>query len=271
MKTVALIGLPTDANSSFLKGPAKAPPLVRAMMASDKGNSATELGGEIGTEIILNDRGDVHIDATPDDDDRITAAVAAALAAGEVPIMIGGDHAVTFPVLKAIAARHGPVAILHIDAHSDLYDELLGNRRSHASPFARIMEAGLATRLVQVGIRTLNVHQREQAARFGVEIVPMRGFAIDAVPIPPGPLYVSIDLDGLDPAHAPGVSHHEPGGLTVREVIDLLARIPGPIVGGDVVEYNPDRDVEEMTCSVAAKLVRELAALAARAEPARAE
>ncbi len=264
MAKVAIIGLPTDANSSFLKGPAKAPPLVRAMMASDKGNSATELGGEIGVDIIVNDRGDVAIDGSPGDDERITDAVAAALAAGDVPIMIGGDHAVTYPVLKAIAARHGPVAILHIDAHPDLYDELLGNRRSHASPFARIMEDGLANRLVQVGIRTMNAHQRQQATRFGVEVVPMRGFDVNSVPIPTGPLYVSIDLDGLDPAHAPGVSHHEPGGLTLRELIDLLARIPGPIVGGDVVEYNPDRDIHDMTCSVAAKLVRELAALAAR-------
>jgi arginase len=268
MTTVALIGLPTDVNSSFLRGPAKAPPLVRAMIHSDKGNAATELGGAIGGEngggITLHDRGDVALDGSAGDDDRITTAVAQALAAGEVPVMIGGDHAVSYPVLKAIAARHGPVAILHIDAHPDLYDELLGNRRSHASPFARIMEDGLATRLVQVGIRTPNDHQRAQAARFGVEIVPMRGFLASSVPIPAGPLYVSIDLDGLDPAHAPGVSHHEPGGLTVREVIDILARIDGPIVGGDVVEYNPDRDIEAMTCSVAAKLVRELAALAAR-------
>ncbi len=264
MTRVALIGLPTDANSSFLKGPAKAPPLVRAMMRSDKGNDSTELGGAIGEGIDVRDHGDVALDGSPADDALITRAVAAALAAGEAPICIGGDHAVTYPVLQAIAAHHGPVAILHIDAHPDLYDELLGNRRSHASPFARIMEDGLATRLVQVGIRTLNTHQRAQAARFGVEIVGMRGFSVHSVPIPEGPLYVSIDLDGLDPAYAPGVSHHEPGGLSVREVMDLLARIPGPIVGGDVVEYNPDRDVQEMTCSVAAKLVRELAALASR-------
>ena len=261
---VVLIGLPTDANSSFLKGPAKAPSLVRAMIWSEKGNPATELGGELGREIDLHDRGDVALDGGADDDARIEGAVAAALADGEVPILIGGDHAVSYPVMKAIAARHGPVSILHIDAHPDINHEYLGNRRSHASPFARIMEDGLATRLVQVGIRTLNDHQRMQAAKFGVEIVPMRGFSVNTVPIPPAPLYISIDLDGLDPAFAPGVSHHEPGGLSVRELVDLLARIDGPIVGGDVVEYNPDRDVHDITCSVAAKLVRELAVLAAR-------
>jgi len=166
--------------------------------------------------------------------------------------------------MTAIAAHHGPVDILHIDAHPDLYDALLGNRRSHASPFARIMEAGLATRLVQVGIRTLNTHQREQADRFGVEIVPMRGFELAKLPRLVRPLYISIDLDGLDPAHAPGVSHHEPGGLTTRQLLDLLDRVEAPIVGADVVEYNPDRDINGMTAVVAAKLVKELAALIVR-------
>ena len=78
---------------------------------------------------------------------------------GFAPLVVGGDHSITFPILKAVAAHFGPINILHIDAHPDLYDELLGNRRSHASPFARIMEAGLCSRLVQVGIRTLNTHQ----------------------------------------------------------------------------------------------------------------
>lgn len=261
MATIRLIGLPTDANSSFLRGPAKAPPKIRELLFSDMGNAATESGAELGREIELEDAGDLPLNGSADDDTQIEAAVAAALAAGCVPLLIGGDHAITYPVLKAVAARYGPVEILHVDAHPDLYDELLGNRRSHASPFARIMEDGLARRLVQVGIRTLNAHQREQAARFGVEIVPMRGFSVDKVPRLHGPLYISIDLDGLDPAYAPGVSHHEPGGLSVREVLDVLARIDAQVVGGDVVEYNPDRDIHDMTAAVAAKLVKEIAAL----------
>ncbi|MEE4350175.1 MAG: agmatinase [Pacificimonas sp.] len=264
MTQIRVLGLPTDANSSFLKGPAKAPPLVRDMMMSDKGNLSTELGGTFGEEIDVVDDGDLTLDGTPEDDQRIRDAVAAILADDDIPILIGGDHAVTYPIMQAIAEKHGPVSILHFDAHPDLYDELLGNRRSHASPFARIMEDKLASRLVQVGIRTLTPHQREQAARFGVEIIPMRGFAVEDVPLPDGPVYVSFDLDGLDPAYAPGVSHHEPGGLSVREALDLLDRIKGPVVGADVVEYNPDRDTHEMTCSVAAKLASELIAIAAR-------
>jgi arginase family enzyme len=110
----------------------------------------------------------------------------------------------------------------------------------------------------------LNSHQREQARRFGVEIVGMRDFSAGAVPIPPAPLYISIDLDGLDPAYAPGVSHHEPGGLSVRQLLDVLARVESRIVGADIVELNPDRDINGMTAAVAAKLLKELCGLAYR-------
>jgi arginase len=261
---IALIGAPTDINSSFMRGPAKAPPVIRAMLHSDKGNSSTEIGGALGVEIDLVDLGDLALGEAEGDDLRIEAAIAGICATGDIPLVLGGDHSITYPVLRAISAHHGPVELLHLDAHPDLYDILDGNRRSHATPFARIMEGGHAKRLVQVGIRTLNEHQRAQAAKFGVEIVPMRDFTVDNVPVMRGPLYISIDIDGIDPGEAPGVSHHEPGGLRVREVLDLLARIEAPIVGIDVVEFNPERDVMELTASVAAKLVKEAAALATR-------
>ncbi len=258
---IRLISLPTDVNSSFLRGPAKAPQAIRRVLFSDMGNMAAECGLELGRDIPFEDAGDLPLDETSGDDGRIEAAVAACLAEGAAPILLGGDHAVTFPILRAVAAHHGPVQILHFDAHPDLYDSYQGNRRSHASPFARIMEEGLASRLVQVGIRTLNAHGREQAERFGVEIVPMTGFTPEAVPALEGPLYISIDLDGLDPAYAPGVSHHEPGGLSVRQVLEVLGRVNAPVIGADIVEYNPDRDINDMTAAVAAKLVKELAAL----------
>ena len=194
----------------------------------------------------------------------ISNAVADSLGAGAIPLMLGGDHYVSFPIVQAIAARHGPVNILHFDAHPDLYDDFEGNPRSHASPFARILEAGLCRRLVQVGIRTLNRHCREQAARFGVEIVPMTDFSPGKVPVLSGPLYVSLDLDGLDPSEAPGVSHPEPGGLRTREVLAVLHAQTARIVGADVVELNPRFDAHERTAILAAKLVREVAATATR-------
>ena len=261
---IRLIGLPTDSHSSFLRGPAQAPAAIRTALASDHANQATELGPELGADIIVEDAGDLHLDESSDDFERIRAAASSAAKSGAVPIFLGGDHMVTYPIVAGITDVHGPVNVLHFDAHPDIYDDFEGDPLSHASPFARIMERGLAKRLVQVGIRTLNGHCREQAKRFGVEIVEMRNFAAGAVPIPRSPLYISIDMDALDPAFAPGVSHHEPGGLSVRDILNVLHRIEAPIIGADVVEYNPTRDINGMTAVVAAKFVKELAGLAAR-------
>lgn len=124
------------------------------------------------------------------------------------------------------------------------------------------MEEGLAKRLVQVGVRTVNAHQAEQAKRFGVTLVTMRALARRvAVPIPAGPLYISIDLDAIDPAFAPGVAHREPGGLSVRDILKVLHRVRGPVVGADIVELRPASDLDEVTAVVAAKLAKELAGL----------
>jgi agmatinase len=256
-----LIGAPTDSHSSFLRGAASAPPLIRAALFSDHGNLTAESGAELGVDIVMEEGGDLPLKEAPEDDALIRDAVSRSIREGAVPLVLGGDHSISFPAVAGAAAEHGPIDILHFDAHPDLYDELDGDRRSHASPFARIMEQGLARRLVQVGIRTLNRHCREQAERFGVEIVAMRDFAPDRVPQLAGPLYISVDLDAFDPAFAPGVSHHEPGGLSVRDVLATLDRVRAPVVGADIVELNPSRDVNGVTAVLAAKLVKELAAL----------
>ena len=174
-------------------------------------------------------------------------------------LSLGGDHAVTFPILRAFARKYPRLSILHFDAHPDLYDEFEGNRFSHACPFARIMEEELAQRLVQVGIRTMTAHQRAQVARFGVESIEMKDFRDDLALEFDGPVYVTFDMDGLDPAFAPGVSHWEPGGLSTRQALDVIARVKAPIVGADVVEFNPKVDSSGLTAMVCAKLVKELA------------
>jgi agmatinase len=263
---IHLIGLPTDQNSSFERGAALAPAAIRDALWSDRGNLATQSALEIGTDIDLVDKGDLILSDTDcvADDALIIQTVETALRSNAVPLSLGGDHAVTYPLVAAIAAHHGPLSILHFDAHSDLYADFEGNPRSHASPFARIMEAYHATRLVQVGIRTLTKHCREQAERFGVEIIPITSFTPDMVPVLDGPLYISIDLDGIDPSEAPGVAHPEPGGLTVREVLAVLALQKARIVGADIVELNPTRDLNGVTAILAAKLVREVAALITR-------
>ena len=264
MPRIALIGAPTDVHSSFLRGPASAPSAIRAALASDHANAFAEDGTEIGADIDVHDVGNLPLTESASDDALIEAAVANAARTGAMPLVLGGDHAISLPVVAALASIHGPLNILHFDAHPDIYDDFEGDPRSHASPFARIMEGGFAKRLVQVGIRTMNRHCREQVARFGVEVIEMRDFAVDRVPILEGPLYISIDIDGFDPSVAPGVSHIEPGGLSARDVLSVLNRQTAPLAGADIVELNPLRDINGMTAILAAKLIRELAALRLR-------
>jgi agmatinase len=252
--SVALVGIPLDENSSFLRGPAQGPLRIREALFSGSTNQHAEDGTDVLGSGRLVDVGDVAVTTGAAAIDAIERDVADLLQRGARVLSLGGDHSVTY------AARHPGLSILHFDAHPDLYDQLDGNRFSHASPFARIMEAGLARRLVQVGIRTLNPHQRDQARRFGVEIVEMKDFTPELRFEFDGPLYVTIDLDALDPACAPGVSHHEPGGLSVRELLRVLGRTGGRVVGADVVELNPLRDLAGTTAAVGAKLVKELAA-----------
>jgi agmatinase len=254
-----LLGIPWDESSSYLRGAAAAPPLIREAFHAESSNPWAENGIELSADNV-GDAGDLEPASGAAMRERIEAAVAGELARGRAPLSLGGDHAVTYPILRAFARAHPRLSILHFDAHPDLYDEFEGDRLSHACPFARIMEEGLAARLVQVGIRTLNAPQRAQVARFGVELVEMKDFRPDLVVRASGPVYVSVDLDGLDPAFAPGVSHPEPGGLSTRDVLGVLQRLEGQLVGADVVELNPARDSGGTTARVAAKFTKELVA-----------
>lgn len=260
MAEVALVGVPWDEHSSFLRGAALAPPAIRAAMRSPSSNLSTESGLDLGTDPRFRDAGDLDLTPGPGALETIERGVREAIGTGAHVVALGGDHAITYPVLRAHAARYPGLALVQLDAHPDLYDEFEGDRLSHACPFARILEEGLARRLVQVGVRTLNAPQRAQAERFGVEVIEMRAWRPDLVISDDGPLYVSLDLDVLDPAFAPGVSHPEPGGLSTRDVIGLLERLRGRLVGADVVELNPTRDVSGATARVAAKLTKELLA-----------
>ncbi|MGQ0639503.1 MAG: agmatinase [Gemmatimonadaceae bacterium] len=260
MRTPTLLGAPYDAASSFRRGCAGAPPKIREALHSPGGNAWTETLVDLSTPGAMRDAGDVAIPAPGDALRAIDAAVERVLADGDHPIVLGGDHAVTYPVVRAVRRHHATLSILHIDAHPDLYDEFEGDRFSHACPFARIMEAGLADRLVQVGIRTMTGHQRDQAKRFGVDVIDMRAWYAGTRPSIGGPVYLSIDIDGIDPAFAPGVSHPEPGGLSVREVIALIQDLTGPLVAADVVECNPEVDPTGLTARVASKLVKEIVA-----------
>lgn len=261
MSPVTLVGIPWDASSSFQRGAADAPPLIRQALWSPASNVWNERGDDLSADGVLEDGGDLTL---PEDAaaarDAIAERVREVLRNGHKPLVLGGDHSITYPVLRAFAGRSEAPAVLHLDAHADLYDDFQGDRYSHACPFARVMEERLATRLIQVGIRTLNAHQRSQASKLGVEILGADRWR-EALPLlgrQRGTLYVSLDLDVLEPMLAPGLSHPEPGGLLVRDVLEILAAIRIPLIGADVVEYNPHNDVRDLTARVAAKFVKEL-------------
>lgn len=255
---IAVQGIPFDRNSSFKRGPAKAPARICEALYSESANMWTETAIDLGStnrwqilpEISFADEGEEFMaierqtDLLLDTDSRV--------------VSLGGDHSITYPIIRAHARKYPQLTILHLDAHPDLYDELEGNRHSHACPFARILEELPHIRLVQMGIRTANGHQRQQAARFGVEMIEMKDSSQFTQINFDGPVYLSLDLDCLDPAFAPGVSHFEPGGMTTREVIALIQQLSGTLIGADIVEYNPDNDPLGITAMVSAKLLKEV-------------
>jgi arginase len=261
MVGLSLLGIPHDENSSFMKGAAEAPALIRREFHSDAYSIWSETGVDLGAAGTVTDHGDIRFDGGGDPWDLIERETGRAMDSGRPLICLGGDHAITHPIMRAVRQRHPKLTILHIDAHPDIYDAYQGNKRSHTSSFARIMEEQLTDRLIQVGLRTVNDHHRDQFKRFGVEVIEAGRCHQDLRLDIKTPVYVSIDMDGLDPAYAPGVSHREPGGLSPRQMINLLHTIDQPIVGADIVEYNPRCDISNMTATVAAKLLKEIAGM----------
>ena len=265
---LAILGIRYDENSSFTKGAADAPPQIRAALRSDAWNLTTENGTDLSGENVFFDAGDIEPVSGSDMFTLIENSIYTLLADGMAPISLGGDHSITYPIVRAFARKYPNLCVVHFDAHPDIYDNYQGNRNSHASPFARIMEQKLVKRLVQVGIRTFTADQREQVKKFGVESIEMHQLADGygqrsdtTLPLEfDSPVYISFDVDALDPAFAPGVSHREPGGLSTRQAIDLIQRLKGQVVGADIVEFNPRMDPLHITGTVCAKLLKEIAA-----------
>jgi arginase len=257
--TVVVVGVGYDENSSFMQGPASAPSKIREMLHCGSANLCAENGIDLTEHPQFKDLGDIRTDEVVDVFNEIEDTVRMLVEKGLYVLVLGGDHSITFPVVRGYRHQHNRLNILHLDAHPDLYDEYDGNRNSNACPFARIMEEGLADRLVQVGIRTRNPHQAAQAERFGVEMMEMRNWNSQTGIDFNGPVYLSLDIDVLDPGFAPGVSHHEPGGMSPRDVLNIIQGLKVPIVGADIVELNPKRDHTGVSAMVAAKFLKEIA------------
>jgi len=257
---IAIIGAPFDSNSSYMKGSALAPLKIKEAFFCDSSNLWTENLIDLGALSNWHFIPDINLSDKKEAFAQIEYEINALLKKKLRVITLGGDHSITLPAIQAFAKNFQKLNILHLDAHPDLYDELDGNPYSHACPFTRIMEENLAARLVQVGIRTMTGHQHEQAQKFGVEVINMKNIDAAENLTFDGPTYISIDMDCLDPAYAPGVSHHEPGGMSTRKVLEIIQNLNGNLVGADIVEFNPQRDINGMTGMVAAKLLKELIA-----------
>jgi len=256
---VAIIGIPFDEKSCYLKGASKGPQAIRAASTGRAINPWTELSVNLEKDGVLVDLGDVDVSGDfLDVFSQIEKNVLGILEKEAVPVVLGGDHSVSYPVVKAFSRKYKALDILHFDAHPDLYEELYGDRFSHACPFARIMEEGLGQNLVQVGIRAATGQQREKALKHGVRMIEMKDIRENLSLEFSNPLYVSFDMDALDPAFAPGVSHHEAGGLSTRQVLNIIHALNADIVGLDVVEVNPERDVSGITAAAAVKIIKEV-------------
>ena len=203
---------------------------------------------------------------------RIEAGLAEIIAAGALPICVGGDHLTTLPVLRAVAAK-GPVGMIHFDAHSDTNDTYFGdNPFTHGTPFRRAIEEGLLdpTRMVQIGIRgsIYDPNEHKWAIDRGVQVIYMEEFvrrgAVEVMAearaiAGSGPTYVTFDIDCIDPSQAPGTGTPEIGGFTTREAQEMLRLLSGvDIVAADVVEIAPPFDLGGMTALAGATMLFEL-------------
>ena len=252
--SIAILGIPFDQNSSFMKGAAQAPEAIRSAFHSPSSNYCAESGRNLGGSEYIECE-DLEAVNYPND---IEKGIDSLLEKGMRIVSLGGDHSVTYPIIRSYRKQYPTLHVLQLDAHPDLYPEFEGNRFSHACPFARILEEGLITSLTQVGIRSTAQVQQEQAEKYNVQVYSQKRWLKEPLLNLEEPLYLSLDLDVLDPAFAPGVSHHEPGGMTTRDVLQIIQGIEVPLVGADIVELNPSRDHNQITAMVAAKFLKEI-------------
>ena len=259
--SVAVVGIPWDGGSSYLSGAAEAPERICEALQSPAGNLFSESGQDLSSEARLHLLGDLELSAGKSPLKVIQRCSEAILEQEAFPLFLGGDHSISEATVAGFEARYPDLTVVQFDAHPDLYEIFEDDPHSHACPMARILERGGLRRLIQVGIRASTRHQNEQAQKYAIDQVPAsRCGSLDWSELQlEGPIYLSFDIDVLDPAFAPGVAHPEHGGLTTREALDLIRRLPTPVVGADIVELNPARDINDLTAGVAAKLVKELA------------
>lgn len=264
---LCLQGLPCDSRSSYRKGAAAAPSVIRDAFNEDCYNAVSDSGVDL-TGMVA-DWGDLSPGNSWEETMRAYARRGRELfAAGRTPFFLGGDHAVTIPVALALETIDEPVHVVQLDAHPDLYPTFKGGLFSHACTGARILEMPHVASLTILGVRTMNQIQEREVEHWGekLRIFEARNLT-GRLPFPEhltadSPVYVTLDLDVFEPAFAPGVAHPVPGGLSPRQVLDFFAAAPFRLVGMDAVEVNPSLDVNHQTAVLAGRLVQQAMALA---------
>jgi guanidinobutyrase len=270
---VAVLGVPMDIGTSWRSGTRFGPKQVRSESAMLRPyNLAT--GAAPFDSLQVADIGDLAINTfSLSDSLRIIAeSYDAILNYDAIPLAIGGDHSITLPILRAMARRHGPVALIHVDAHADVNDEMFGERETHGTVFRRAHEEGLInpSKVYQIGLRGTGYGADDftEAAGWGFQQFPAHelwGRSLSALSgeirrdIGELPTYVTYDIDSLDPAFAPGTGTPEIGGLTTMQALELIRGLRGlNIVGADLVEVSPPYDTSGNTALTGANLLFEM-------------
>ncbi len=270
---VAIMGIPMDIGTSWRSGTRFGPKQIRAESAMIRPYNMTTGAAPFDTMNIA-DIGDLAINTFSLQDSLriIKDSYDAILATGVVPVAMGGDHSITLPILRAMAKKHGPVAVIHVDAHADVNDEMFGEKETHGTVFRRAQEEGLliSDKVYQIGLRGTGYgpddFKEPQGWGFQHFLASelwnrsLSGMAAEIRrDIGGRPTYLSYDIDSLDPAFAPGTGTPEIGGLTVMQGLELIRALKGVnLVGCDLVEVSPPYDQAGTTALVAANLLYEM-------------
>ncbi|XP_034609029.1 agmatinase, mitochondrial [Trachemys scripta elegans] len=269
----AFVGVPLDTGTSNRPGARFGPRQIRAESCMVRTYNPST-GAAPFHSLVVADIGDVNVNLynLQDSCRQIREAYQKIVAAGCIPLTLGGDHTITYPILQAVAEKHGPVGLVHVDAHTDTGDTALGEKIYHGTPFRRCVEEGLldCKRVVQIGIRGSSYtpdpykYCRDQGFRVVLaedcwlkSLVPLMGEVRKQMGATP--IYISFDIDGLDPAYAPGTGTPEMAGLTPSQALEIIRGCKGlNIVGGDLVEIAPIYDASGNTALMGANLLFEM-------------
>ena len=274
----AIAGAPFDTASSFRSGSRFGPSAIRNISCMMKPNNVIQqvnimdslTGGDLGDFPIVP--GYIHPTYAAIED-----GVTGILNDGALPIVLGGDHSITLAELRAVAKKYGPVAMIHFDSHSDLCDEVFGERYNHGTPFRRALEEGLIdpSHCIQIGMRgsLYDPNEHKMAADLGMLLIPahkVRAMGFEALiktileRVGDKPCFLTYDIDFVDPAYAPGTGTPEVGGVTSLEALERMRSLTTVnFVGFDIVEVLPAYDHGEITAYMAANIVFEFLSILA--------